>query len=306
MKIQFAGIYERDMDLLFMRKIATDNSFVHEFFLNNEAFLKKGYDTSIFSVESVSHSVRTEDGESDIEVVLSIGGKKIALLIEDKIDAIAMPEQAARYNKRGDKAVSRGDYDDYCVFIIAPKDYIKSNAGAKNYPGKITYESIQEKLKDEFEKAVMRQALSDSNIVRLPRDTKVTEFWDQLYDFLNEEYPEVFQVHGHKGLERSGAAGQWISISCAKPYSIQIKSDRGYVDLEIGGYADRFSQFSEKNKELIDRKQLYIRAASKSLAIRKYIDKIDFTEEFEDQKSALIKAFDATKELQDLIPKLKL
>lgn len=306
MKIQFAGIYERDMDLLFMRKIATDNSFVREFFLNNEAFLKKGYDTTTFSVESVSHSVRTEDGESDIEVVLSIGGKKIALLIEDKIDAIAMPEQAARYKIRGDKAMSRGDYHDYCVFIIAPKDYIKSNAEAKNYPGKITYESIQEKLTDEFENAVMQQALSDSNIVRLPRDAKVTAFWDQLYDFLNEEYPEVFQVHGHKGLERSGAAGQWISISCAKPYSIQIKSDRGYVDLEIGGYADRFSQFSEKNKELIDRKQLYIRAASKSLAIRKYIDKIDFTEEFEDQKSALIKAFDAAKELQDLIPKLKL
>lgn len=306
MRIQFEGIYERDMDLFFMRKIATDNSFVREFFLNNEAFLKKGYDTNTFSVESVSHSVRTEDGESDIEVVLSIGDKKVALLIEDKIDAIAMPEQAARYKIRGDKAMSRGDYHDYCVFIIAPKDYIKSNAEAKNYPGKITYESIQEKLKDEFEKAVMQQALSDSNIVRLPRDAKVTAFWDQLYDFLNKEYPEAFQVHGHKGLERSGIAGQWISISCAKPYSIQIKSDRGYVDLEIGGYADRFSQFSEKNKELIDRKQLYIRAASKSLAIRKYIDAIDFTEPFDSQEAALRKAFDAAKELQDLIPKLKL
>lgn len=145
MSIQFEGIYERDMDLLFMRKIASDKGFVREFFLNNEAFLKKGYDTTTFSVESVSHSVRTEDGESDIEVVLSIRDKKIALLIEDKVDAKAQPEQAARYTIRGDKALSRGDYDDYCVFIIAPEDYLESNAEAKNYPGKITYESIQKK-----------------------------------------------------------------------------------------------------------------------------------------------------------------
>ena len=32
-------------------------------------------------------------GESDITVIVEIDGRKIGLLIEDKIDAIAMPEQ---------------------------------------------------------------------------------------------------------------------------------------------------------------------------------------------------------------------
>ena len=306
MTIQFEGIYERDMDLLIMRKIAFDKAFVRNVFLKGEELAAKGYDNSEFSVEKVAHSVMTEDGESDVEAILSVEGKKIALLIEDKIDAKAMPEQAARYALRGQKAVARGEYDEFFVFIIAPEDYLKSNAEAKKYPHRISYEVIQSYLEDEFEKAVMQQALSAANNVRLPRNPVVTKFWDQLYDFLDENYREVFRVHGYRGLERSGQAGQWISMSCLNPFSIQIKSDRGYVDLEIGGYADKFSQFSNDNKALIDQKRLYVRAASKSLAIRKYIGEIDFTQPFETQIPALTVAFDAAKELQDLIPKLKI
>ena len=306
MVIQFDSIYERDMDLLFMRKLAHDKAFVRQFFLTEKELSTKEYDKADFSIEKVAHSVMTEDGESDIEVILSIDNRRIALLIEDKIDAVAMPEQAARYGIRGKKAVKRGDYDEYYVFIIAPKDYLRTNAEAKKYPHQIPYEDIRASTEDSFEQAVLSHALSDANNVRLPRDAAVTAFWDQLYDFLDKNYHDVFRVHGHKGLERSGQAGQWISMSCAKPYSIQIKSDRGYVDLEIGGYAERFAQFSNDNRVLIDEKRLYIRAASKSLAVRKYIGMIDFTQPFESQITALTKAFDAAKELQELIPKLKI
>ncbi len=306
MTIQFEGIYERDMDLLFMQKIASDKEFVRKFFLESAQPAAKGYDKTSFSIEKVAHSVVTEDGESDIEAVLSIGDKRIAVLIEDKIDAIAMPEQASRYSIRGQKAVDRGDYDEFFVFIIAPRDYLNSNTEAKKYAHRIAYEDILESTRDVFEKEVIRHALSDANTVRLPRNAVVTKFWDRLYDFVDDNYRDVFNLHGYRGLERSGIAGQWISMTCAKPYSIQIKSDRGYVDLEINGYADRFSQFSNDNKDLIDERRLYVRAATKSLAIRKYIEKIDFTEPFETQEPALYIAFDAAKELQDLIPKLKI
>ena len=46
-----------------------------------------------------------EDGESDITVILSNEINKIALLIEDKIDAHAMPMQPERYIKRGKKGI---------------------------------------------------------------------------------------------------------------------------------------------------------------------------------------------------------
>lgn len=306
MTIQLDSVYERDMDFLFMRKLAQDKAFVRQFFLSGKELAEKGYAKAEFSVETVAHSVMTENGESDIEAILSIEGKKVALLIEDKIDAVAQPEQAIRYGLRGQKAVERGDYDEFYVFIVAPKAYLERNAEAAKYAYRISYEDILNSMEDEYEKAVIGYALSDANVVRLPRSAVVTEFWDKLYDYLDDNYPGVFQVHGHRGLERSGQAGQWISISCAKPYGIQIKSDRGYVDLEIGGYGEKFAQFSNDNKALIDEKQLYIRAATKSLAIREYIPTIDFTQPFDSQIPVLKTAFDAAKRLQDLIPKLKI
>ncbi len=302
MTIQFDAVYERDMDILLMRKIAYDRNFVRRFFLDGAI----EDDKAEFVVEKVAHSVVTEDGESDVEAILSVNGKRIALLIEDKIDAVAQPDQAERYSIRGRKAVDCGDYDDFYVYIVAPRDYLDNNAEAKKYPHRISYEDIRSSSEDLFENAMIDHALSDANNVRLPRSAVVTAFWDQLYDYVDENYPDTFLIHGHRGLERSGQAGQWISMSCVKPYGIQIKSDRGYVDLEIGGYGDRFAQFSNDNKALIDEKRLYVRAASKSLAIRKYIDFIDFTQPFESQKPALRKAFDAAKELQDLISKLKI
>ena len=306
MTFQFESIYERDMDLLFIRKIAADKAFVRRFFLEGEQLAAKGYDKSEFTVERVARSVWAEDGQSDIEAVLSVDGKKVALLIEDKIDAVAMKNQAARYDLRGQKAVERGVYDEFYVFIIAPKDYLNGNAEAKKYAHRISYEDILASTEDEFEKAVIQYTLSDANNPRLPRSAVVTEFWDKLYDFIDENYPNVFRVHGHRGLERSGQAGQWITMSCPKPYGLQIKSDRGYVDLEIRGYADRFAQFSTDNKDLIEEKRLYVRAATKSLAIRTYIEKIDFSKRFETQIPALTIALDAAKELQELISKLEI
>ncbi len=181
-------------------------------------------------------------------------------------------------------------------------DYLISNAEAKKYAHRIAYEDIRESTKDAFE----RLCSPMRNNVRLPRNAVATAFWNKLYGFLDEHYNAVFNVHGHRGLERSGQAGQWISMSCAGPYSIQIKSDRGYVDLEINGYAEGFTQFSNDNKALIEKKKLYLREAQKSLAIRKYIDPIDFTQSFETQIPALTYALNSAKELQELIPKLKL
>lgn len=306
MSFQFDSVYERDMDFLFMRKLAQDKAFVRKFFLECKELAEKHYDKADFTVEKVAHSVTTEDGESDIEVILSVDGKRIALLIEDKIDAVAQPEQAERYNLRGQKTIERGDYDEFYVFIVAPQAYLNRNAEAGKYPHQISYEDILESTEDKYEKAVISYALSAANVVRLPRSTVVTEFWDELYDYLDENYPGVFRVHGHRGLERSAKPGQWITISCSDPFQIQIKSDRGFVDLELRGYTEKFAQFSKDNQALIEDRRLYIRTATESLAIREYIPTIDFTKTFDSQTAFLKIAFDAAKKLQDMIPHLKL
>ena len=300
--IIFDGITERDMDLLLMRRLSGDLQFLRRHFLS-----KTRYSDCVMDSISVSHSVVTEDGESDIEVIITTDDRRsIALLIEDKIDAPAMEEQAGRYAIRGDKAVKEGKYDDYYVFIVAPEKYLKTNTEAGKYPHRVSYESIMDSLADPYDRAMIDKALKGYGGVTLARNQQVTDFWDRVYDFADQNYEGLFRIQGKRGLQRSGYPGQWITIDCNNQFVIQIKNDRGYTDLEIKNYADKFEMFCKDNRNVIDDRKLFIRIAGRSLAIRKYTAPVDFTLPFETQISALRKAFDAAKELQALIPLLKI
>ena len=132
----FGNIQERDMDMMFLECLLTDDGFLR-------LFLRKAEITGI-SVEVLNVALSETDpeyGESDITVLLSVDGKKHALLIEDKINAPAMPEQCDRYSNRADKAVGNGEYKAYSVFIVCPDAYYKVNEEAKKYAHFITYEN---------------------------------------------------------------------------------------------------------------------------------------------------------------------
>ena len=140
----FCDVSERDMDMLFMEEFVCSPKFLRIF----TDMVGVG-DPRILSVWLSKSD--TLLGESDITVVLQSNEGKIALLIENKIDAVAMPEQAARYMLRGQKGVDLDDYDKYYVFIVAPKKYLSQNTEAQKYPNRIEYQRILsyfEEIKD--------------------------------------------------------------------------------------------------------------------------------------------------------------
>ena len=301
MDIVFESVLERDMDFLIMRRFTALDMPVINLFLNQVGIQ---WDSN-YHIENISHSVMTADGESDIEIIISDGKEEIAFLIEDKIDAIAQPEQYNRYIVRADKAVENRKYAKYYIFIMAPMKYLEGNKEAGLYPYHVSYEQIRESLSDVFEIALMDKALDETKHGYVPiEDRRVTEFWNRIYDFAEEKYPGIFRIQGKKGSVR-GSNAVWISISCGTGTIIQIKADRGYVDLEISGYAEKFQKFSKDNQALLDEKRLYVRMASKSLAIRKYCDPFFFTGDFDAQIENIYDAFEKAKELQDLIKDLK-
>ena len=61
------------------------------------------------------------NGENDITVIVSNGKENFGILIEDKINAPAMEQQAKRYDDRGKSLVESGVIDSFEVFIIAPQ-----------------------------------------------------------------------------------------------------------------------------------------------------------------------------------------
>ena len=131
---KFGNIQERDMDLLFLESIATDESFVRLLLEKIEKskkpidrtfkLEKENLSQKMFSVLSVELSATDPElWDSDITAVIKIDGIRLGLLLEDKIDAPAMPEQCNRYSMRAVKAMNADEYDEIFVFIICPKKY---------------------------------------------------------------------------------------------------------------------------------------------------------------------------------------
>lgn len=174
--------------------------------------------TDNWSVRSISHSVMTNDGETDVEVVLYDDKKKIALLIEDKIDAVAQPEQQLRYEKRAKKDIEAGKYDECHIFIVAPQKYLEGNKEAGKYANNLSYESIREVLFDDYEKALIDKALDESKHGYVPiEDRKVTEYWDALYNYIDEQFPDTFIIHGKRVKAEVQVQGGYLSQAAREP-----------------------------------------------------------------------------------------
>ncbi|MBR3849040.1 MAG: hypothetical protein IKM36_00965, partial [Oscillospiraceae bacterium] len=140
MVFRFNGVSERDMDLLFLEEFAVNKDF-------RDLFVRQIRDIDLNGYEVVSEEasfVDTALGESDLTIVLENKGHKVALLIEDKINAIAQPRQYERYVKRGNKGVQEKLYHAFYVFLIAPAEYFAGNESAQKYPLKVTYEECRD------------------------------------------------------------------------------------------------------------------------------------------------------------------
>ncbi len=188
---KFRDILEHDMDMLILEEFACSVEF-------SKIFLNK-IDISDAKVISTWQSkTDSELGESDMTVVFEYNDKKIALLIEDKIDAIAMPEQPARYVLRGNKGVADGEYDSYHVFIVAPREYLNKNEKAKEYPNSVSYEEIKmyfERLNDSrsgFKLTQINLAIEkQKNGYQIVKNASVTDFWNKYVDYKNTYFPNL-------------------------------------------------------------------------------------------------------------------
>lgn len=279
-QFQFSNISEHDVDLLIIEEMAFNKLFSDIFFNSINIYE--------YEILEISHSEsHSKFGETDIQVIYLHDNKRHALLIEDKINAIAMPEQEERYHMRGDELVKDNRVSSYKVFICAPKEYIDSNSEAKKYPHKVTYEQLLDVYKDsndkrtDFKKEVLKFTLSKKNKGYDPIvNDNITDFWEKLYDYEESNYPNFIFNRLKTG---RGDGANWPLYSTHNS-SIRIffKSDRGYVDLSV----------ICKREDLLDMKQILtlvkeedmlVVKTGKSISIRLITKPVDFKLPFEDQ-----------------------
>ncbi len=286
------GICEHDIDLLLLEEFIASESFRSWFF--KKLKLDPG---AILS--HAERSVLTVNGESDLELTLLTKGKKVKILIENKIDAILQPNQAERYHERAKAYCDDDGCDRVMTVIIAPAVYFGSKA-KKGFDFFIHYEAIQkwfQRAKSLGPRRLYKLAALNQAIDRgqqgwqLIPNTTTTNFW-QKYWALTEEIAPALRMRKPDTKPATSNFINFWPLSFPSDVSLIHKVPYGRVDLQFAGMGEKLGVIQKKYGEILSQ-NMRIEKAGKSAAIRIEIEDIDMQvpfEESEDKVKAALKA----------------
>ena len=124
------SILERDVDLILLEELVTDNSFC-EWFID-ELNLPK-----LISVNGAWRSISNFGlGETDILFSYNSFNNKIFVLIENKLDATFQDAQYERYTKRAKEYLDKKECDKSFAVLVAPNLYCQNQSDFQDY---VTY-----------------------------------------------------------------------------------------------------------------------------------------------------------------------
>lgn len=287
------------MDLLLAESVIADPEFCR--LLLDKTDLK-GKPFSVAKVELSKTDANL--GESDVTVIIDIEGESYGLLIEDKINAIAMPRQFDRYVERGNLGKKNGEYKDYKVFIFCPKKYYDNNTEAKKYSYLLEYEEClayfdkKNDLLSRFRSQQLYQAIhktSGSGNVNINKEAN--QFLRKYIDYQRENHPSLDMS------TKENRNGYWIDYRTNLGYVYIVhKIQEGYVDLifpKASDSIDRVKIIAEwvRHHGMPDASVI---KAKKSSMLRIRVPKLSIEKGFDTvNKDELNKCFDTIKELTD-------
>jgi len=272
------AVAERDIDLLLIEELNVDSSFRSWFYGLVWGTIDQDL-TFLGAWHSLTHP---QYGESDI-VVLVQGAedRKLAILIEDKIDAEPQPNQAGRYRIRGDAGIEKEWWHQYRTCIVAPQAYLDSNSEAELYDVRLSYESIKQWFveKPTDPRAKYKAQLIEEAIEQNRRGYRgvphggVTQFWLDYWKLSKTEFPEL-QMRKPTKIPANSDWPRFKPRGMNPDFVVIHKLRRGAVDLTISGAGDSIERLTELNESLLS-DGLSILTTHKSAAIRMEVPLVD-------------------------------
>lgn len=228
-----ASVEERDIDLLLMEEFHIDDTFVAWF-------------CSKLGLEDVAgagawHSVSDSDGETDLLLRVTAGGKRIGVLIENKIAAPEQDKQAERYHLRGIRSREEGKFDEYVTVMCAPQRYLDGIAVDSSYQHRVSYEMIADWFaalmgrRSAWRLAIMREAIEQGRRGYTMVVSAVnTKFHSEYWEHLRQKHPRLKMARP----KNKGAYSSWIIMKghdFPKGVDLHHKIDQRVMELGFHG-----------------------------------------------------------------------
>ncbi len=269
------AIQERDVDLILLEELMTDNTFC-------EWFVRELNLPNLTSVNGAWKSISDFGlGETDILFSYNSDNQKIFVLIENKLDATFQEEQYNRYLKRANEYLTRKECNKSFAILIAPELYCENQSDFESY---LTYESIAKKL----ELTGSKRNLFKSNLLHIATEKlrrgyhpvnsiPVQSFWHSYWKYKEEKHPSLIM----KKPDIVPHNSDWPML-----YDDRLNNIVFYHKLGQGNADATFKGFPEevefKIKEILPDWAKFEKH-SKNFSIRVFSGKIDRTKDFNEQ-----------------------
>jgi hypothetical protein len=257
----------------------------------------------------VERSVVSASGESDLVLTVLVGGRRVIVLIENKVDAAFQPRQAERYRERAEGLRARlGGSSAVVTVLCCPEAYIADDAGSAGFDCCVRYEAILAwfeqaarpggplGVRGEHKCALLRGAIERGRGgYRMVPDEQVTAFWRSYWELAASVAPSLQMP---KPAERPSGSTFIYFRPAALPAGVTLvhKVYDGKVDLQFAGQASRLAELHTRWRATLPA-SMQLEQAGNSAAVRIAVPPIDLAAPFAESEASVRRALGAAIEL---------
>ena len=235
------SINERDIDFLLLEELRVSTEFRD--WISSRVFGRPIFKSFVGAWHSL---VDASLGESDLLFLFDAeDGTSTAILIENKINAQAQPNQGKRYTERGEKGKAEGYWQEFQTCLIAPRKYLESPLQTESYDCQISYEEVLAYFtsrrtidtRHNHRAIMVYEAVKQQRRGYQPKTSgKMTEFVLEYWKFAQSNFPELYMSE-----PKPRAAGNtWINFypnGFPKSVDVVHQITGGYVKVFFKGMA---------------------------------------------------------------------
>ncbi len=291
------SVRERDIDLLILEEWNVNKGFC-EWLVNKivrwpfEIVVAKAY-----------HSVMQDNlGETDLFLEFETGDGKYAILIENKIDAIAQDQQGTRYRMRAANLKNKSLYKETYTCITAANHYLETNSEVREYQYSVSYEQILDWYasmgdpRSEYKAMVLRLAIDQERRGYFAKeDIQVTKFWHEYWEMLCERRPDVYMrepINIPEGSDWPVLSFTWMPAK----WKLRHKWAKSVLDMETDLQEAEVWEILQKTRD----EAMNISRTGKSISISIKVKKVDRKQPFNEQMEAMETALAALEKFSSL------